>query len=118
MDSHSGQGDGRRISHGVSELGQSTQRFVDEAQDAVQEISQAIDLKGRVERHPLGMVALAAGVGYLLGGGLFTPLTGRVVNLGIRLAALPFVKDELVAMAEAAVDGIAGGIRRDQPLDG
>jgi hypothetical protein len=31
-----------------------------------------------------------------------------MVRLGLKLAALPLVKDELIGMAEAAVDGLAG----------
>ena len=54
-----------------------------------------------------GCVALAFfGVGYLLGGGLFTRTTGRVVRLGLKIAAIPMVRDELLTLAESAVDGL------------
>jgi len=39
----------------------------------------------------------------VLGGGLFSRLTGRMVRLGFRLAALPFVKEELLNMARSAL---------------
>jgi len=58
-------------------------------------LTRAIDLRGRVDRHPIGMVLAAAGVGYVLGGGLFSPLTGRLVKIGIRLALIPLVKSQL-----------------------
>jgi hypothetical protein len=48
------------------------------------------------------MLVAAAAVGYVLGGGLFTSWTGGLVRLGIRLAAVPFVKNELMNVAEAA----------------
>jgi hypothetical protein len=64
--------------------------------------SQAVDLRGRVQRHPIAMVAAAAGVGYVLGGGLFSPTTGRLLKLGLRLAIIPFVKNQLSIMAGAA----------------
>ena len=73
------------------------------------DLGQTLDLKGRVERNPYGMMAAAIGVGYVLGGGLFTPLTGRILKLGVRLAMLPFVKDELLGMAEAALQGYQAG---------
>jgi hypothetical protein len=78
-----------------------------QAESAVKDLVDAVDLNGRVQRHPYGMVAAAVGVGYLLGGGLFTPFTARLIRLGLKLAALPLVKDELLGMAESVVDGLS-----------
>lgn len=91
----------------VSELTDAAQRLVDNAKGTLDELNAAVDLPGRVQRHPYGMVAAAFGVGYVLGGGLFTPFTARVLRLGLRLAALPLVKDELLGLAEQAVDTLA-----------
>lgn len=96
-----------QVGQRVAQVADSAQAFLSEAKGAAQDFTQAIDLKGRVQRHPYGMLAAAAGVGYVLGGGLFTPFTARLIRLGIRAAALPFVKDELLAMAEAAVESLA-----------
>ncbi|RKG91163.1 hypothetical protein [Corallococcus terminator] len=93
----------------VDQLGSDAQQFIDNARSAVADLGQTLDLKGRVERNPYGTLAIAAGVGYVLGGGLFTPLTARILKLGVRLAALPFVKDELVGMAESAFQGYQTG---------
>lgn len=89
----------------VDEIGNSAQKLFSEAKSAVTDISSNLDLKGRVQRNPYGMVAAALSVGYVLGGGLFTPLTGRLLRLGVRFAALPFVKEELIGMAESALNG-------------
>ena len=69
----------------------------------VDNFSRSVDLRGRVERNPIGMVAAALGVGYILGGGLFSPLTGRLVKVGLRLALIPVIKSQL-----ASVMGDAG----------
>jgi hypothetical protein len=95
---------GERIDH----IGDTAQQLISEARGAVEDVSAWLDIKGRVERHPYGTLAMAAGVGYVLGGGLFTPLTARFFRLAARLAALPFVKDELLGMAEAALSGMSG----------
>jgi len=63
--------------------------------DSMEDFSRTLDLRGRVERHPIGMVLGALGVGYLLGGGLFSPLTGRLVRVGMRLALVPIIKSQL-----------------------
>ena len=65
--------------------------------------SQSIDLRGRVQKNPIAMVLAAAGLGYLLGGGLFSPMTGRLVRYGIRLAIIPLVKSQLAGIVGAAV---------------
>ena len=57
----------------VDRIGTDAQQFFDDARGAVTDLSDTLDLKGRVERNPYGMVAAALGVGYVLGGGLFTP---------------------------------------------
>ena len=73
--------------------------------------TRAIDLRGRVERNPIGMVLAAAGIGYVLGGGLFSPLTSKIVRIGLRVALIPLVKSQfenLVGQSSQAGEGTAG----------
>jgi hypothetical protein len=59
-------------------------------------------LEKQVARNPYGMVAGAIGVGFVLGGGLFTRMTARIVGAGLRIglmAALPLLKGELLTAA-------------------
>lgn len=109
-----------RMGERIDNLGDSAQHLMNEARGAVDQLAEALDVHGRVQRHPFGMLMAAFGVGYVLGGGLFTPTTARVVRLGMKLAALPLVKDELINMAEAAVDGFASQQRNrtDYPEGG
>jgi hypothetical protein len=69
--------------------------------------TKSVDLRGRVDRNPIGMVALAAGLGYVLGGGLFSPATGKLVKIGLRVALIPLLKGQLANLAGAMSD--AGG---------
>jgi hypothetical protein len=60
-------------------------------------VKDIIDIEGRVERNPYGMVAGALGAGFILGGGLFTRVMGRVVGAALRvgvMAALPRLEKE------------------------
>jgi hypothetical protein len=64
-----------------------------EAQDEV------LSLRRSVERNPYGVLAAAVGVGFVLGGGLFTRLAARLVGTGLRLglvAAMPRLQEELL----------------------
>ncbi len=99
--------DGHRIGERVEHIGDSAQELWSQARGMVQDINQALDLPRRIEQHPYATLAVAAGVGYVLGGGLFTPLTGKLFRLGMRLAALPLVRNELLGLA-GAVEGYGG----------
>ena len=101
---HQTQGFAGRVGH----LNDSAHQLLEEARSTFEDLGQAIDLRGRVQRHPYAMVAAAVGVGYVLGGGLFSALTFRLFGLGVRVAAIPIVKQQLFGLAEAAVSGFAG----------
>ncbi len=104
------QGQGQAgFGHRVDRIGSDAQQLWSDARGAVTDLQDTLDLKGRVERNPYLMLAAAFGVGYVLGGGLFTRTTARVIRLGVRLAALPMVKDELLGMAEQALQGYQAG---------
>jgi hypothetical protein len=68
----------------------------------------ADDVRDRVQEQPMKTLALAVGAGYIVGGGLFTPLTGRLfytgLRIALRLAALPLVREELMALVESISD--------------
>ena len=56
-----------------------------------------VDIDGRVERNPYGMMAGAMGAGFILGGGLFTRLTEKLAGTALRIglvAALPRLEKE------------------------
>jgi ElaB/YqjD/DUF883 family membrane-anchored ribosome-binding protein len=61
-----------------------------------------------VDQHPWKALGIALGAGYVVGGGLLTTLTGRFVlgaaRMGVRLAALPVVRDELMSLVQSATE--------------
>lgn len=84
------------------------------ANSAINGVSDAIGLTEKVEKAPYAMVAAALGVGYVVGGGLFTPTTARLVRMGMKLAAIPAVRNRLLDVAEAAIDQVAANARAAQ----
>jgi hypothetical protein len=97
----SGEGQGRATEH-ASNMVDEAKAFTSALSDSVTDFSESIDLRGRVQRAPLAMVGAAAGVGYVLGGGLFSPTTRRLLKVGIVAVVLPFVKRQLATMAGSA----------------
>jgi hypothetical protein len=89
---------------------------VDEARRSVEAF--ADDLRTRVEEQPVKTLALALGAGYILGGGLFSALTGRLLygglRIGLRVAALPLVREEILGLIETISDRGRGETERRQ----
>jgi hypothetical protein len=111
----SGNGQHANFAGRVGHLNESAHQLMDEARSTLEDLGQAVDLRGRVQRHPYGMVATALGLGYVLGGGLFSSLTFRLVGMGARLAAIPLLRNRLVSLAEAAVAGFKSEGSGDGP---
>ncbi len=86
-----------------------------DANSAINGISDAVGLTDKVEKQPYGMIAAAIGVGYVVGGGLLTPTTMRLARLAMKLAAVPPVRDRLIEVAEALVDGVLAQAQKSDP---
>jgi hypothetical protein len=74
----------------------------------------ALDIEGRVNRNPYGTVAAAVGVGFVLGGGIFTRLGARIVGAGVRvglMAALPLFQKQLGRIIEQSFDNLESGTK-------
>jgi hypothetical protein len=111
----SGNGQHANFAGRVGHLNESAHQLMDEARSTLEDLGQAVDLRGRVQRHPYGMVATALGIGYVIGGGLFSPLTFRLVGMGARLAAIPLLRKQLFGFAEAVVSGFTSEGSGDGP---
>lgn len=95
----------------AQELGEQLQELAQNANSALNGVADATGLTEKVEQSPYGMIAAALGVGYVLGGGLFTPTTMRLLRMGAKLATIPVVRDRLLDVAEAAVDGLVSQMK-------
>ncbi|MBX7116738.1 MAG: hypothetical protein K1X64_20600 [Myxococcaceae bacterium] len=65
------------------------------------------EIKRRVDEHPYPMLAAALGLGYVLGGGLFTPATLRMGALAIRIAQIPLLRARLFGAVEQTMHHLA-----------
>lgn len=105
----SGDNGSQTLGQKVDYVSHSAEQAWSRTRDAFSDLKGTLDLDGRVRRHPYGTLAAAVGVGYVLGGGLFSPLTARLLGLGLRigmrLAVLPFITDELSGLVESMGSG-------------
>jgi hypothetical protein len=61
-------------------------------------LRESLDIKGRLQRNPYGMIAGACGIGFVLGGGLFTRLSEKLLGTGLRvvlMVALPSLEKQI-----------------------
>jgi hypothetical protein len=72
------------------------------------------DLSREMELRPFRTLALSAGAGFLLAGGLFSRATLRLISFGARLAILPVIASDIAAMREASAG--AGDLAGDLGL--
>ncbi len=110
---YQGAGNGGPMHHAKRSF-EEARAFGSSLSSSASKFNESLDLRGRVQRNPFGMVLAAAGIGYVLGGGLFSPLTSKMLKVGIRLALIPLVKSQLSEVASEAfgssgIGGQAGG---------
>ncbi len=81
----------------VGQIGANARGVVDDSRTLISDgLATVTD---RMHSNPYQTMLIAAGVGYLLGGGLFSSLTVRLLRTGIRMAAMPMVRNELMNLA-------------------
>jgi hypothetical protein len=59
-------------------------------------VQSKLDVERRLKEEPLKTLLIAAGVGYLAGGGVFTSTTARLLRVGARLWLIPAINRKLV----------------------
>lgn len=98
------------------ELAETVVEAAKNANSALNGVADAIGLTEKVEKAPYAMLAAALGAGYVVGGGLFTPTTARLLRLGMKLTSIPAVRERLLDVAEAAIDGVlANAAKKSDP---
>jgi hypothetical protein len=91
----------------VRSLNRAARSFRQQVRTTASDFGDALDVRRRVRRHPYVMMAAALGVGYVLGGGLFSRTTVRLLGVAGRVATLPLIRGELIGLAEAMLSGSA-----------
>ena len=76
------------------------------SKESMEGLREKIDLPKRMKSNPYGTLAIALGAGYVLGGGLFSSLTRRVLGaglkVGLRLGAIALVEQQVAQLISRA----------------
>ena len=97
----------------LRDAAEDAKRFAQGFQDGATELGSA--LRAEIGEHPYRTVLVTAGVGYVLGGGLASALTRRLLRLAMRTLIIPAVSEPLaqiwssVVGAASEVHGAEGG---------
>lgn len=76
------------------------QELAQRAQSYVKSLQEDNPLQQTYQKNPYAVLAGAAGIGYLLGGGLRTPFTRRIVKMGMRAVLIPLVATQVKAFIQ------------------
>jgi hypothetical protein len=88
------------IGHRVGEVSESARALVTDVQDAVDQAVDTLDVAGRMKRNPYAVLGVAAGIGFLWGGGLFNRLAVLALKVGLPLGVAMFANDRLFGKKE------------------
>jgi hypothetical protein len=90
----------RQPGDAMAQIGTSLQTLA--SKESIEDLRQRLDLPRRMRTNPYGTLAVALGAGYVLGGGLFSSPTRRLLGVGLkvglRLGALALLKQQLSLM--------------------
>ena len=90
----------------LAEPGEMASHYLERGRELWQRVTE------EAKTHPLRTAGWAASAGFVLGGGIFTPLTAKTLRAGLhvalRLAVLPALTRGLAQLAEQALDGSNG----------
>jgi len=101
---HVASSDTGRLANGAnSAVGSGMRALTRRTSDARRRVDEWADvIRRQAKEHPGRSVALALGAGYVLGGGLFSALTARLVGAGarfaLRVALVPMLTQSLAAL--------------------
>lgn len=84
-----------RIIDDGQNLMDTSKRILDDAHQIYDKVRNQSSMREIYQDNPFAVVAGAVGLGYVLGGGLFTPFTRRVMRIGLKGLIIPIAGTQL-----------------------
>jgi len=85
----------RHLMDQTQTLGRDAKKVAEDVQALYETASEQVNLGKLYQDNPYAVLGVAIGVGYVLGGGLFTPFTRRLWRIGSRAFVLPLIAAQL-----------------------
>lgn len=82
----------------------SSKRIINDVQQLYDSVRSQNSLREVYQQNPYVMLAAAAGVGYLVAGGLFTPFSRRIVRIGLKGLIIPIAAAQLKNLSTAGLE--------------
>lgn len=92
----------RDIFDDAREVVEDSENLADDVGDMYERVRETASVREYYEKNPYAVLAAAAGAGYLLGGGLFTPFTKRIVKTGMKALVIPVAVSRLRELTQGA----------------
>lgn len=96
--------DAERILRDGQKVLDDSKRLADDLRQAAEKANPTQALQATYEQNPYAVIAGAAGVGYLLGGGLFTPFTRRMLRIGMKALIVPLALSQARQLSADPID--------------
>ena len=77
----------------------SATQFLSDAKDLTAALPQSDDVKKFYQDNPYVVIGVAAGLGYLVAGGVPTPFTRRLIRIGMKALFVPIAAAQLKGLA-------------------
>ncbi len=95
---------GEDIFDEAREVVEDSRQLADDVEQFYERVADVGSLKELYDRNPYAVLAAAAGTGYVLGGGLFTPFTKRLGRLGMKALVIPVALSKLREATQPALE--------------
>jgi hypothetical protein len=94
--------------NGSEQLLEDGKRLVDDVQQFYTHIKEDNPVGKIYQDNPYVVLAAAAGLGYIIGGGLLTPFTRRLLRVGLKAMVIPVAANQLKSLAANAGQSLNG----------
>lgn len=98
----------RDIFDDARDVVEDSRRLADDVGRVYDQVKETGSLRDIYDRNPYAVLAAAAGAGYVLGGGLFTPFTKRIAKIGMKALVVPVALSKIKGITQAAAHAELG----------
>ncbi|MFU8802813.1 MAG: hypothetical protein ACNA8W_03290 [Bradymonadaceae bacterium] len=101
--------------NGSNNLVDDTKRLTEDVRQMYHHLKEDNSFGRLYQDNPYAVIAAAAGVGYVLGGGLLSPFTRRLLRVGMKALIVPVAASQLKTFAQSGGGSLNGQTPSSEP---